>query len=200
MELAGVLLGQEPLMREGAEVVRALVAQTGFTVALAVLDGFDVLYLAAVEGSGLKASAHTGDRRPLHATASGKVLLADITPDRLEAMLSSRPLTSVTPYTITDIHRFKRELDEARVRGFAVNINERHVGAAAVAAPVRDHRGETVAAISLGFASHLSDGATLDREVRLVIEAANALSRRLGAPAHRLVPGRATYLTPAGGH
>jgi IclR family KDG regulon transcriptional repressor len=199
MELAGVFLSEEPLMHEGAAVVRALVEQTGFTAALAVLDGFDVLYLAAIEGSGLKASARTGERRPAHATASGKVILAELASDQLEARLSSHPLEPVTPHTITDINRLRLELDEVRTLGFAVNIRERHVAAAGVAAPVRDHRGETVAAISLGFAYHLPGNETLDREIRSVIEAANTLSRRLGAPAGRLVPTRPMYLAPVGG-
>jgi DNA-binding IclR family transcriptional regulator len=199
MELAGVLLNEEPLMREGTAVVRALVEQTSLTAALAILDGFDVLYLAAVEGSGLKASARMGERRAAHATASGKVLLSDLAPYQLEALLLSHPLQPLTPYTITDVNLLRRELEEARIKGFAVNIHERHVGAAAAAAPVRDHCGETVAAISLGFAYHLPGNETLDREIRLVVEAANTLSRRLGAPARRLVPERPVYLASVGG-
>lgn len=198
-ELAGVLLQGDPLVREGTPVVRGLVEKTGFTGALAVLDGVEVLYLFAVEGSGLKASARTGERRPAHATASGKVLLADLTPDDLVVQLSSGLLPALTPYTITDGGRLRRELDQIRRQGFAVNMRERHISSAGVAAPVRDHRGDTVAAISVGFAHQLFRSDAMDRTIRTVVETANMLSQRLGAPASRLVPERPVHAASARG-
>jgi IclR family acetate operon transcriptional repressor len=188
MELAGVFQSEEPLIREGTPLLRDLMRRSGHTAAMAVLDGLEVLYVAAIEGAeGLKMTARVGDRRPAHATASGKVLLADLPPDVLDR-LTSRPLPALTPHTIVDPQRLRQHLEAVRLAGYALNVEERIAGMVGVAAPVRDHHGATVAAVSVGFARHLHGDDAIAEAVRRVIETANELSRRLGAPPDRLVP------------
>jgi DNA-binding IclR family transcriptional regulator len=68
-----------------------------------------------------------------------------------------------------------------------LNVEERIVGMVGVAAPVRDHHGATVAAVSVGFARHVHGDDAITEAVRRVIETANELSRSLGAPLDRLV-------------
>jgi len=189
MEIAGVFLHEEPLTREGTPVLKDLVQATGHTAALAVLDGLEVQYIAAVDGTAsLRTTARAGDRRPAHATASGKVLLCELPPDVLDPLLGGRPLPALTPHTIVDPARLKAQLKQVRAKGYALNVGERFAGNIGVAAPVRDHRGTTAAAISVGFARHLSDKDAVDETIRHVVAAANELSRRLGAPADALVP------------
>lgn len=189
MELAGVFLNAEPLTREGTPLLKELVQRTEHTAALAVLDGLEVLYIAAVEGTAeLKTTARAGDRRPAHATASGKVLLADLSPTALDELLRSRELHRLTPHTIIDRARLREHLAHVRATGIALNVGERVAGMVGVAAPVRDHHGTTIAAISLGFARHLHGDNAVDEAIRYVVATANELSRRLGAPSDRLVP------------
>ncbi len=189
MELAGTFISGEPLTREGTSLLRELAERTGHTSALAILDGMEVLYVAATEGSaGLKLTARVGDRRPSHATASGKVLLADLPPKDLEWLLSQNPLPQVTPHTIVDPKQFREQLDQVRALGFALNVEERIAGMVGIAAPVRDHHGTAVAAVSVGFARLLYGGDAAEEAVRSVVATANELSRRLGAPPDRLVP------------
>lgn len=187
MQLAGVFQSQEPLLREGAPVLKELIRRTGHTAALAILDGLDVLYVAAIEGvEGLKLTARVGDRRQAHATASGKVLLADLPLQDLDRLLHAGPLPMMTPQTIVDPARLKTHLEEVRKLGFALNVEERITGMVGVAAPVRDHHGVTIAAVSVGFARHLHGDPAIREAIARVVESANDLSRRLGAPADRL--------------
>lgn len=187
MQLAGVFQSEEPLLREGVPLLKELSRRTGHTAALAILDGLNVLYVAAVEGvEGLKLTARVGDRRQAHATGSGKVLLADLPPEDLDRLLGAGPLPLMTPQTIVDPARLKAHLDEVRKLGFALNIEERIPGMVGVAAPVRDHHGATIAAVSVGFARHLHGDTAIKEAIGRVVETANDLSRRLGAPADRL--------------
>lgn len=187
MELAGVFQSEEPLIREGTPLLRELNRRTGHTATLAILDGLQILYVAAVEGGeGFKLTARTGDRRPAHATASGKVLLADLTEEALDSLLIT-PLPALTPRTIVDPRRIREHLREVRAAGYAVNVEERTAGGVGAAAPVRDHHGTTVAAVSLGFARHLHGDDAIAEAVRHVADTANELSRRLGAPPDRLI-------------
>ncbi|MDQ7849981.1 MAG: IclR family transcriptional regulator [Armatimonadota bacterium] len=196
MELAGVFQSEEPLIREGTPLLRDLMRRSGHTAAMAVLDGMEVLYIAAIEGAeGLKMTARVGDRRPAHATASGKVLLADLPPDVLDRLIS-HPLPALTPHTIVDPQRLRQHLEAVRLAGYALNVEERIAGMVGVAAPVRDHHGTTVAAVSVGFARHLHGDDAIAEAVRRVIETANELSRRLGAPPDRLVAPPGAQLLP----
>lgn len=187
MELAGVFQSEEPLIREGTPLLRDLTRSTRHTAALAILDGLEVLYVAAIESAdGLKLTARVGDRRPAHATASGKVLLADLPPDVLGHLLS-QPLPALTPHTIVDVQQLREHLAAVRAAGYALNVEERIAGMVGVAAPVRDHHGNTVAAVSVGFARHLHGDDAIREAVRRVAETSNELSRLLGAPPDRLV-------------
>jgi DNA-binding IclR family transcriptional regulator len=195
MQLAGVFQGQEPLLRNGVPLLKDLSRHTGHTAALAVLDNLDVLYVAAVEGiEGLKLTARVGDRRQAYATASGKVLLADLPLDMLDRVLDVGSLPALTPQTIVDPARLKAHLNEVRALGFALNIEERIPGMVGVAAPVRDHHGSTIAAVSVGFARHLHGDEAIRDAITRVVQTANDLSRLLGAPADRLTVPRQPLL------
>src|SRR5207248_2226636 len=69
---------------------------------------------------------------------------------RVHMDLHAAPLDALTPHTITDRSQLAAELDRVRRRGWAEAVNEREVGVASIAAPVRDISGEVVAAISIG--------------------------------------------------
>ncbi len=189
MELAGVFLSEEPLTREGTPLLKNLARRTGYTSALAVLDRMEVLYINVVEGSaGVKTSAHVGDRRPAHATASGKVLLADLPSDILDQLLGRHVLPALTSKTIVDPDRLREELVQVVSAGYALNVEERITGMVGVAAPVRDHHGKAVAAVSVAIVRHLHTEQAIDEAIGHVMTTANDLSRQLGALPEQLTP------------
>ena len=122
-----------------APVLGELRAQTGESSQVGVLDGHEVVYVDRLESThSLRLFTETGRRVPVHCTSSGKVLLAYLPEARRHAVLRAAPLTALTPHTITDPERLAAELARVRRRGWAEAINEREIGVASIAAPVRD--------------------------------------------------------------
>jgi IclR family KDG regulon transcriptional repressor len=121
-----------------------------------------------------------GHRNDAHSTSTGKVLLAFLPDDELDALLAGWRLPRKTPYTISDQDTLRRQLKAIRAQGWAENVNESEVGVASVAAPIRDVRGVVVASLSIAGPVQRLDGANLRRFTRPAMEAAAAISRRLG--------------------
>ena len=162
-------------------VLGELRAQTGESSQVGVLDGHEVVYVDRMESAhSLRLFTETGRRVPVHCTSSGKVLLAYLPEARRQAVLRAAPLDALTPHTITDRSQLAAELDRVRRRGWAEAVNEREVGVASIAAPVRDISGEVVAAISIGVPLARCSVMALRRLAPVIMEAAEAASRRLG--------------------
>jgi DNA-binding IclR family transcriptional regulator len=180
MRLAAPVSGRMDVTREGLPVLEALAAEVGETVNLAVLRGTDVVNLEQVRGPATITTVNwVGQPTPLHATSSGKVLLAAFAPDDLAAFLA-RPLPRFTPQTITEAPELERELVRVREQGYATTTEELELGLDAVAAPVRDAGGRVVAAISVSGPVYRLDAARMAEVAPAVGAAAADLSRRLG--------------------
>lgn len=134
--------------------LEALAKLTGETATLEVLAGSDVLILDEVIGSHLVSATHwIGTRWHAYATSTGKVMLAHMPPAQLPAtqlrhLLPAR-MTLAGQGTRTRAD-FYKELEKIRADGFAVNLEELEAGFAAVGAPVFNHDGQVIAAISIG--------------------------------------------------
>lgn len=176
-----------------APVLAMLRGQTRETAQVGVLDRGEVVYVDRLESShSLRLFTETGRRVPAHCTSSGKVLLAYLPAESRAALLRGRALPALTPDTITDPAVLSAELARVRARGWAEAVNEREIGVASIAAPVRDFRGDVVAAISIG-APVLRLGAAQRRQLtRPVMEAGDAVSRRLGWTARAADPATTT--------
>ena len=170
-------------------VLGELRAQTGESSQVGVLDGHEVVYVDRLESThSLRLFTETGRRVPVHCTSSGKVLLTYLPEARRHAVLRAAPMTALTPHTITDPERLAAELARVRRRGWAEAINEREIGVASIAAPVRDISGEVVAAISIGVPLARCSVMSLRRLAPVIVEAAEAASRRLGWSPENSVP------------
>ncbi len=126
-----------------------LVAETGETGHLVILEGDEIIYLDKVESRRpFSLSTRVGWKTAPHSTAAGKVLLAFLPSARLEEILPAK-VPRFTANTITDRDELKKHLDEIRLAGYAVDHGENQVGVACVAAPVKNEKGDVVAAISV---------------------------------------------------
>ncbi|WP_448809238.1 IclR family transcriptional regulator domain-containing protein [Agromyces bauzanensis] len=115
------------------EVVEA----TSETCSVGVLDGIDVIHVARVEDRRpMPGAVRIGTRLPAHATAVGKVLLADLPERELKRYLNKARLEEHTPHTITDADVLRERLDVVRVQGYDVSIEELYPGQVAVAVPI----------------------------------------------------------------
>lgn len=130
--------------------LRTLVAETGESAFLAVLDDGEVVYLLKQEGQyAIRTTAVLGSRRPVHCTALGKSFLAGMPPEDVRALLERKGMRAMTHQTITNLNRLWEDLAQVRLRGYAVDREEVEDGLMCLGAPVRNHLGQTVAAISM---------------------------------------------------
>jgi DNA-binding IclR family transcriptional regulator len=132
-----------PLMRR----VRDLTTET---VQLAIFDDSEVLYIGKVDGRHmLRLDSSVGQRLRPHATGVGKILLAALTDEQLDAWMRGRTLERYTPNTIVEPERLREEVHAIRDSGYAVDREERTIGAACVAVGILNHAGACVAAMSV---------------------------------------------------
>ena len=159
-------------------ILKRLHADTDETVNLAIPGPDGIFYIDILESPlGLRMAATIGARDDYHATALGKAILANLPPAAQEETLRRQRLPKKTPRTIVEPGALARELDLVRKRGYAVDDEENETGARCVAAPIFDHRGRVVAAISVsGPASRL----TADREAELAARV-KATSQQISA-------------------
>jgi DNA-binding IclR family transcriptional regulator len=133
--------------------LRELMERTGETVFLGALggDGTAVVFVDKLESEQvIRYTAGVGDRRALHATSSGKVILAFLpAPDR-ERILRALPLKRYTDRTVTSLPALRAALEEVRQTGICVNLDELAVGAAGIAAPIFDRDGHVAGACAIG--------------------------------------------------
>lgn len=124
-----------------------------------------------------------------HATAAGKVLLAHVgEADRL-AWLGAAVRPAFTPRTLTDLAALTSHLQQVTRQGFAVDDEESHLGVRCVAAPIYDHRGAVVAALSLSGPAMRVTLERLPALTALVVKAARTISAALGYQAGDQRPG-----------
>jgi IclR family acetate operon transcriptional repressor len=155
-----------------------LVELTGESANLAALDGEGIVYLAHVEAARtVRMFTKVGNRVPLHATGTGKAILASMSAAERRLLLAGQRLRRFTPNTITDRRKLEAELDVIRKRGYAIDAGELEEGVHCIAVPVRDHSAEVTASISV---SGPSSRLTLSRIGILapnVLRIAEALSK-----------------------
>ncbi|WP_069812464.1 IclR family transcriptional regulator [Streptomyces sp. TP-A0874] len=152
-----------------------LVAETGETANMALLDGDEVVYVAQVPSRhSMRMFTEVGRRVLPHSTGVGKALLADVPAGEVRALLSRTGMPAATEKTITAPDDFLAALEQVRRDGYAVDDNEQEIGVRCLAVPVPNS--PTAAAISIsGPAGRVTDSAT-DRIVPLLREVAADLS------------------------
>lgn len=154
-----------------------LVARSGETANLAVLEGDDVVYVAQQSSPHtLRMFAEVGRHVPPHSTAVGKVLLAELSNAQVVEMLRRRGMAARTPTTITEPAAFLAELDRVREQGWAVDEQEQESGVRCVAVPVGPS-GSVVAAMSVSGPADRFAGAAETELVEAMIRAGRALGK-----------------------
>lgn len=131
-------------------VLRSLVDEIGESCNVTALSGNEVLYLDRVETSEpLRFYLHAGSRVPVHASASGKMILSQMSPAQRRKLLAHAPLRQHTAKTVTDLGRLERQLERVRAMGYAVDDEEFLPGlvCAAVLVPTESGRSNLCVAV-----------------------------------------------------
>ena len=141
---------QTGLLEVSLPVLRRLTEETGRTSRLGVLDEGYIVAIGRVAGSGfIQVQSHVGRRELPHCSALGKAILSQLPEPTVREILDRTGMPSRTPRTITNVDVLLEELAEARRLGYAVDDEEDSTGVFCAGAPILDHRGECIGAISV---------------------------------------------------
>ncbi|MDQ1043795.1 IclR family transcriptional regulator [Streptomyces sp. V4I2] len=180
LRLAGAAAVRLDISQEGVPVCREVADELGETVNIAVLDDDAAVNIMQARGTAsVTAQNWLGRRTPLHATSSGKVLLAHLPPTLREGLLA-RSLPRFTERTITGTSVLRSELEAVVEQGYGIAVEELELGLAAVAAPIRSHDGKVIAAISVSGPVYRLTSDLLPELAKRAVEAGAELSRRMG--------------------
>jgi len=179
-ELGTLVRRKMDVMSEAQGQIHALADLSGETVQLAILDHFSVLYIRIRESrQAVRMSSGLGSRAPAHCTGVGKALLAWQPPEVVKAVIDGG-LKRFTENTIVEPQALLEELDSIRQKGYAIDDEEIEAGLRCVAAPIRNHTGRVMAAISVAAPVQRMSKKAVQTTVPSVVAAADAVSRRLG--------------------
>ncbi|MCG6912137.1 MAG: IclR family transcriptional regulator [Deltaproteobacteria bacterium] len=159
-----------------------LMRQSGENANLCVRNGVDVIYIDHVHSRrhNLRIFTHIGANAPLHATGVGKIFLSWMAPDQFAGFLERIKFETLTPHTITDPDDLRDEIEKIKKQGYALDDQEKELGVRCIAAPLMNHRGEVVAAISISGAAQRISDSRLSGLADMVKETARTISNRLG--------------------
>lgn len=158
--------------------------KTSETIYLTMLDpqNHEVIYIEKAESRhSIKLAAGVGSRNYIHATANGKSLVSRLSKDKIRHMLETRGMPALTQWTITDAQKFIDEVEQVKIKGYALDDLENELGVRCVSAPIFDYTGKVVAAISIsGIEAHMSMELLENEYSVLVRDAALKISQRMG--------------------
>lgn len=181
VRLAGAVTGRIDITQQGRVVCERLAEEIGETVNIAVKQEHYAINLYQVRGPGAVSSHNwVGQLTPLHATSSGKILLAYMPAQERAALLAEAGLRRETPHTLTSRTKLEKNLAEARERGYACTVEELEVGLHAMAAPIRDRDGEVTAALSASGPSYRFTEERMRELAPVLVKGAEEISHRMG--------------------
>lgn len=193
LRFSGSYLATARLPRAVQPTLNRLAAQAQESFSVAVLDGDEVVIIgrsgfewkSPADGKSAPARVlayglHLGARLPAHATSTGRVLLAAKSKPDASAWLKARSeaagLARLTFHTTTDVRKLKAIIDEVRASDCCVASEEHELGVHALAVPLRDMRGQTIAALNVVSSPQRMAADAMRRELLpLLIDAANEL-------------------------
>ncbi|MGI4985793.1 MAG: IclR family transcriptional regulator [Janthinobacterium lividum] len=150
LELGFAYLTSLPFWNLAEPVLETLVAQLRESSSAAVLDGTDIVYVLRIPVQKIMSiNLSIGSRLPAYCSSMGRVLLAGLDEDELDARLAASTLDRRTPHTLTDRHALKAEIAQVRTQGWALVDQELEAGLISLSAPIRDRQGRVIAAMNI---------------------------------------------------
>lgn len=180
--MGSAAVGRLDVVKVARPFLEDLVVATDETVHMSVLDVTGgIVYISKVESPrSIRVQTRIGQLSPAWCTATGRSILA-FNPAEAERVLSG-PLEARTPRTVTDPRRIRTLLREVCAAGYAVTRAENHPEMGGIAAPVRDHSGQVIAAVGIGVPAFRMNREFVNRCVPHVVRTASQISSELGCP------------------
>ncbi len=154
LRLGQAFVASDALTRLAQPILEMAAERTRESASMAVLDGQDAVFVArATHRSSLSTGLGIGSRLPAYASATGRVLLSGQTPEHVEFILNRMARPALTPRTRTALREVLQQIEQVHSQGYAVCDEELEIGLRSIAVPIRNGRGELLAAMSLSVAT-----------------------------------------------
>nr|WP_281352367.1 IclR family transcriptional regulator [Phytoactinopolyspora alkaliphila] len=171
------------LRQFAAEHLRQLQQQTGHTVHLAQLTGDEIIYIDKVDSpafDAVKLPSRVGRAVSIYASAVGKVILAHVSCEERDRLLAHVEFKQHTDTTLADRESLEAELTRVSERGWATDNGEHDAYVMCVAVPIRDSRGQVIAAVSITAIEVIATLDQLKEKLPLLLNTATLISKELG--------------------
>ncbi len=182
IELGRVTESRQDIIRIARPFLEDLCQKYGENVNLVKLVDGEYVRLDQIEGTHpLRVIEMTSRYDDVYSSAATKVILACLPQDECRQVVDEFQFKKLTPTTITSKRAFYKELETLREKGFGVDDEENLLGVRCIGAPIRDHDGYPIAAISVSGPSSRIEGATIEEIGRHLVEVTDSISRRFFA-------------------
>lgn len=180
-EIGNTYLRKMDFIQASKPIMAELAAKVQETVHLAVLSGVEIVYVDKVDSPRtLGVMSKIGQRAPLYCTSLGKVLLAFQHEHELKRIVHKLRLVPLTPNTIISKKRLMEELRTIKRQGYALDNREIEEDVECIGAPILDHRGNAIAALSISGPQRKINTSQEKQFVSSVVKAAALVSSKLG--------------------
>ncbi len=180
VSLANTALTQAELRDRAASHLRALGQETRLTVHMAIFEQNEAVIIDKVEPPGLvKLSTWIGKRMDVHCTGVGKALLAYLNDEELDRLIQEHGLSKHNDNTITSPRKLKSQLAQIKQLHYALDDEEDEIGLRCIGAPVLDHLGRAVAALSVSGTTNQITPENCGALAQKAVRASSAISADL---------------------
>ena len=176
-QLGCLVRASADIRTEAKSIMEWLRDKVGETVNLTIKEGDEMVYVErATTTRMMRVEQIIGSRAPLHVTAVGKLMLGEGGGDAIKAYAKRTGLPKYTEHTLVDLASLKHEIEEAKLKGYALDNEEAELGVGCIGVLVRDVTGNAVAGLSISAPIERRK----DAWMQIVQEAGRRLSERLG--------------------
>ncbi len=162
-------------------IMRQIVEGGEYNAFLGIMRGSHVVYLSAMQDNGpINVRMAPGSEAPLHSTAMGKILLAELGDEEILQRVFFYQKTKMGADATIDTKQLMKEINVARQAGYSVADNEAFRGIISVGVPVRDYTRKVIAALSLSISRSKLNDALLSALVGAALDGGSRISYSLG--------------------
>ena len=180
-ELGSKKVHKLDLLEISRPYTKMLMESVNEVVHLIIREETDIVYIDKVEANNtISMASRIGKRNPMYCTATGKAILAYLPEEEIREVWNKSKIVKLTKKTNTDFILFKKELQEVKKNGYAIDDEENEIGVKCVGAPIFDMNGDVVAAISVtGPVTRITDD-KIDFISNEVMQCTNLISKEMG--------------------
>jgi DNA-binding IclR family transcriptional regulator len=180
LELSSTLMQRTNISDVARQNMEPLAELTRETIHFVIRDHDSVVYIEKVESPNtIRMYSSIGKRAPLHCTGVGKAILAFLPEDQIESIVREKPLKEYTQTTITDPEKLLTNLEEIRIRGYALDDAEHEENICCVAAPLFTRTGKVVGAISISAVSFRANLEKVESWAPMLLQHTKQLNTKL---------------------